>query len=320
MSFNVKFKINESQEVSMTVLEDMMLAELVYNFSQKVGLKEEHKASFNFNSQTIKADSMRKLKDIGIKDNSVIQVKTEKPLDYRPDKDMGSSHIPENNSPNMGMNMNPNMNFGFMNMNPNMNFGYMNMNPNMNYGFMNMNMNQNTNKYGIMQNMNNFGFMNMIQIIFNNSGDKTYLQANINTPFSDLSKRFCSKAGIINKYPTYFIGSRKILANDNQTLSELHLHDNSEISVLLSSEESQEYLNLRFCHMDKTIFVQGTKNTKFCDLSKKFCLKAGIQNKEPTYIINSRKTDSDENKTLEELGIRNNTRIEVFFGYEVIGA
>jgi hypothetical protein len=175
MSFNVKFKINESQEVSMTVLEDMLLAELVYNFSQKVGLKEEHKASFNFNSQTIKADSMRELKDIGIKDNSVIQVKTEKPLDYRPDKDMGSSHIPENNSPNMGMNMNPNMNFGFMNMNPNMNFGFMNMNPNMNnFGFMS-------------QNMNNFGFMNMIQIIFNNSGDKTYLQANINTPFSDLS-------------------------------------------------------------------------------------------------------------------------------------
>jgi hypothetical protein len=72
--------------------------------------------------------------------------------------------------------------------------------------------------------------------------------------------------------------------------------------------------------MDKTIFVQGTKNTKFCDLSKKYCLKAGIQNKEPTYIINSRKIDSDENRTLVELGINSNAWIDVILTSEVIGA
>ena len=173
MSFIVKFKVNEKFEVGVPGKENMMFAELNYNFSEIVGLKEEHKASFEFNSQPIKPDSLRKLKEIGIKDNSIIKVKTEKPLDYKPKQDTGSFHIPQNNFQDMGMNMN---------MNPNMYFGNMSMN----------------------QNMNNFGFMNMIQIVFNYSGNKTTLQANINTPFSDLSRRFCSLAGITNKYPSYF--------------------------------------------------------------------------------------------------------------------
>ena len=312
MSFIVKFKVNEKFEVRVPGEENMMFAELNYNFSEIVGLKEEHKASFEFNSQPIKPDSLRKLKEIGIKDNSIIKVKTEKPLDYKPEQDMGSFHIPQNNFQDMGMNMNmnPNMYFGNMSMNQNMNnFGYMNMNPNMNFGNMYMN-----------QNMNNFGFMNMIQIVFNYSGNKTTLQANINTPFSELSRRFCSLAGITNKYPSYFLGSRQILSNDNQTLSELYIQNNSEISVLLSSDENEEYLNIRFNCQGKIIDVAATKNTKFCDLNERFLIKAGFSGREPAFIINSRKIESTEDRTLAELNINSRTRIEVVFVGEVIGA
>jgi hypothetical protein len=101
MSFIVKFKVNEKFEVRVPGEENMMFAELNYNFSEIVGLKEEHKASFEFNSQPIKPDSLRKLKEIGIKDNSIIKVKTEKPLDYKPEQDTGSFHIPQNNFQDM---------------------------------------------------------------------------------------------------------------------------------------------------------------------------------------------------------------------------
>ena len=312
MSLNIKFIVNDNFEISVPGEKDWMFAELIYIFAQKVGLKEEHKASFEFNFQPIKADSMKRLKDLGIEDNSIIKVETEKPLD-RPAGDMGSFYIPQNNFPNMGMNMNmnPNMYFGNMSLNPNMNnFGYMNMNPNMNT-FGNMNMNPN---------MNNFGYMNMIQIVFNYNGNKTTLQANTYTPFSDLSRRFCSQAGILNKYPTYFIGSRKILSNDNQTLSELHIHNNSEISVLLSSDENEEYLNVRFHNQGKIIDVAATKNTKFCDLFKKFLAKADLQGRDPSFIINSSLIESDETRTLAELKINSRIRIEVIFKNEVIGA
>jgi hypothetical protein len=100
----------------------------------------------------------------------------------------------------------------------------------------------------------------------------------------------------------------------------LHLHDNSEISVLLSSEESQEYFTILFHLGSKPIFVQGTKNTKFCDLSKKFCLKADIKDKIPVYIIISKRIESDETRTLAELGIYRDIRIEVVLTSEVIGA
>ena len=98
MSLNIKFIVNDNFEISVPGKKDMMFAELFYIFAQKVGLKEDNKASYEFNFQPIKADSMKRLKDLGIEDNSIIKVKTEKPLD-RPAGDMGSFYIPQNNFP-----------------------------------------------------------------------------------------------------------------------------------------------------------------------------------------------------------------------------
>ena len=92
MSFNVKFKVNENLEVIESAHENMIFKELIRNFNQKVGLKDEHKASFTFNSEKIKTDSKRKLKYLGIVENSVINVKTVKPLDYKPEKPENSKN------------------------------------------------------------------------------------------------------------------------------------------------------------------------------------------------------------------------------------
>lgn len=293
MSLNVKFKINKNLEVNVFASENMMFCELIYNFIQKVGLKEEHKASFSFDSNPIKGSSSKTLKEIGIKDNSVIEVKTEKPLDYK--GDMGGFQFPQNDFLNMGMNMNN----GNMFINQNMN----------NFGFMNMN-----------QNMNNFGFTNIIMIIFNYLDNKYTFRENKDTPFSDLSRRFCSQVGILNKFPTYFLGSRKILSTDNQTLSELHINNNSEILVLLSSEENEEYINIKINFQDRIVDIAASKNEKFCDLRKKFCNKTGYFDRMPIFLLNSRKIEPNETRTLKELNMYNNMRIDAILESEVIGA
>ena len=115
--------------------------------------------------------------------------------------------------------------------------------------------------------MNNFmGGMNeeVINIKFNYSGSSIPIQAKKNEAFSDISQKFCMKAGIRNnEFPTYFLGSRKIDSNDNQTLSQLYIPNNSEISVFLSSEGKEKYMNIIFCCQGKFINCQGTKKTKF---------------------------------------------------------
>ena len=155
----------------------------------------------------------------------------------------------------------------------------------------------------------NFGNMNeSIQIVFNY---KNLIQVNKDTPFSEISKRFCTQAGILNKDPIYYLGSRKIESTDNQTLRQLNIQNNSEISVLLPSEDKEEYLNIRFNSGGKTINVQATKNTQFSDLCKRYCNLAGIQNKDPIYLFNSCAIKSNEIRTLAQLNISNESKIDV---------
>ena len=391
MSFNVKFIINGNLEVNESASDNLMFAELIYKFSQKVGLKEEHKAAFIFNSDKIKADSIRTLKDIGIEENSVINVKTKRPLDYKP-KNIENSKNLQNNYIDMGMNMN---HYGNMYMNQNMNnYGNMNMNQNMSSGFFIMfslngvyagsmyvtenmlfsevvshfskyypiryeneviffyNLNpikSDSNKklkelgiknmsiidiktkapindlfnynYGNMG-MNHYPFIGLqnyenmnekIKIVFNYKID---FEANKDTKFSDLSKRFCSEVDLLLKAHTYYLGSQKIKSTENQTLSQLNIYNNSEISVLT---EDKDILNVFFFFEGKTINVQATKNTKFSELSEKFCLLADISDKHPKFLINSFPVHSTDNRTLAELNISNQSKIDVVFEGEIIG-
>ena len=57
-----------------------------------------------------------------------------------------------------------------------------------------------------------------------------------------------------------------------------------------------------------------------CDAAKSFCNKGGYENKDPAFLINSKRIESTETKTLKELNINNQARIDVVFTSEVIGA
>ncbi len=152
MSFNVKFKINDdNHEYDVLAKENMMFMELAYKLSEKVGLKQEHKPTFVFNSQNIKMDSMKILGEIGITSNSIIEVKTETPFVCRPENNGNSENV-QNNTPKLGMNQN--VNNGKKNINQNVNAGNMNINQNINHGNINTNHNMSNGNMGISQNMN----------------------------------------------------------------------------------------------------------------------------------------------------------------------
>ena len=209
MSYSVRFKVNENFEVIMAVLDTMMIAELIYNFGQKVGLKEEHKPSFTFNFDPIKPDSQKKLKDLGIKENSIINVKTEKPLNYKPE-----------NFISMGMNMN---NPGSMYMNPNLNnFGNMNNNSNMNLGKMNsgyMNMNPNMKSPFIIYFSLNGAF----------AGNMFVKEDMV---FGEVACHFCENFNIkSDNESTFFYNNSRIKLDSCKNLKELGIGNMSKIEV-----------------------------------------------------------------------------------------
>ena len=82
----------------------------------------------------------------------------------------------------------------------------------------------------------------------------------------------------------------------------------------------EDYLNIIFNVEGKVVNVQATKNNKFFELSKKFLIKADAKDKVPSFLLNSSMIESNDNRTLEELHLQNNQRIEVVFTQNVIGA
>ena len=349
MSFNIKFKINENIEVIVSGLDSMMFAELVYNFGQMVGLKEEHKASYTFNSEAIKANSMRKLSDIGIVSNSVINVKTEKPLDYKP-QNTGNSETSQNNSTNSGtpqnnssntgtnmnvgnMNMNPNMNAGNMNMNPNMNAGNMNMNPNMNVGNMNMNPNMNFGGMNMNPNMNfggmnmnpnmNFGAMNMNQNMFygtmNMNQNMFYGTMNMNqnmNNFANAANNQNIAQNTNNQNIVQNTNNQNIVQNtNNQNIVQNTNNQNTSISPGIPG-----CMNLIFNNQGKNITIQTQKEAKWCEVATKFANKAGVLDKKPSFLIISQKVDMTCELTVDQLKLKDNMKIDVIYEAEIIGA
>ena len=151
-----------------------------------------------------------------------------------------------------------------------------------------------------------------IEIVFNYLGKKIILKENKDTSFSDLSKRFCSQAGIQDKVPTYYLGSLKIESDDNQTLSKLNIYNNSEINVLLPSEDQNETLNIIFSIEGISCHMKATKDTKFCVLSKQLFDKGLIHDMwNPSFIVNSCLIKPNEERSLAELNICDLSRIMV---------
>ena len=81
------------------------------------------------------------------------------------------------------------------------------------------------------------------------------------------------------------------------------------------------YINITFSYMGRMINVQGQRTMRFSELAKMLCTKADIkEDQEPEFIYNSKRYKLDEQKTLNELRLNDNARIEVILSKTIIGA
>ena len=87
------------------------------------------------------------------------------------------------------------------------------------------------------------------------------------------------------------------------------------------NQNEVKYNNVVFAVIGRSVMVQGQTNQKFSDLVKKFCTKADVKDTDqPIYILNSQKISPDDSRTLGELNLRDQARIEVTLLKDVIGA
>ena len=343
--YSVSFTLNGNPAGGMYVTEDMLFAELTYSFCQNFGIKEDNKATFVFNSGEIKSDSTKRLKELGIIQMSVINVTTEKPINITV-----NNAFPANNAGNMGnFQMNNNqfmqnnfqnvyMNPGYMNNGYNgfVNPGYMNnqymYNAYMNNGYNNMPQNvnnQNVNNQNINnQNINNQNTNNnngnFLDIVFNYKGQPIHVQSTSDAKFCELYQRLSNKIGNPQTPPSFSYNNQTIGANDTRKLSELSIVNQATILVLDSGSQAPsangDFLNILFNCQGRTISLQASQDTKIGDLAKRFAAKFGQPDLVPTFFMNSMSIDITKDKTLKDLNIKNQTKIDVVFTSQVIGA
>ena len=268
--FNIMFTLNGNFLGNMCVTEDMMFCEVVNYFTQNYQLKEEHGATFTFNSETLKNDSSRKLSAIGIKNMSQIEVKTKIPI-----------NIPNNNPQNAQMNNN----FQQMGTSP-QGAMYGNM-PGMGY-MPNMQMQMGYIQMGYMPQM----FGNMLQM----TGNMPQATGNIPQATGNMSQMTGNMTQATGNMP-------QTTGNTGR------------------NTQNGEYMNIIFnCNGGRTVLVQGTKSNKFSELSARFCVKSGMKENEISYLLNGKIIHPTEEKTLAELTLHDQSKIEVVNTGNLIGA
>ena len=151
-------------------------------------------------------------------------------------------------------------------------------------------------------------------------GSSVNIQSSSNEMLAVLMKNYCVKVGLNendnNKYKFYY-GSKELYPGEFKSLQELNISNGSLIKVVPTN-----FLNVLFIYRGKGIMVQCQSNMKFSELSTYFTGKIGLElsQQEPTYLFNSRHINSNEQKTLKELNILDQARIDVVLMNSIVGA
>ena len=272
--YNIMFKLNGNNFGNMCVNEKMMFIEVVQNFNKCAQLKPENEATFSFNSNKIKPESSRTLKDLDIKENSIIEVTAKNiPINNAQNNQM-NNNFPSMGTFQQGYQMSPQaggmaqgmggMYQGMGGMYPAMGGMYPAMGGMaqgmggmaqgmggmaqgmggmaQGMGGMAQGMGGNatnttgtsTNSSGTAGKTDNIGDDINWNIIFQGNGKIINVQATKDLKFSELATRFKNKAAT-NEVPTFFLNSFKIEENETRTLSQLGLHNQSKIDVVFQN-------------------------------------------------------------------------------------
>ena len=175
---------------------------------------------------------------------------------------------------------------------------------------MNQNTAMNQNVNNIQNNVNQNTAMNQNVNIQNNVNQNTAMNQNA---------AMNQNVNIQNNVNQNTAMNQNTATNQNANIQNNMNQNNNNVQV--NSGGDPNFINLVFVNQSQKINIQATKNDKFCDVAKKFINKAVLENKVPSFLINTKKIEVDETKTLKELEIKSfQQRIDVIFSGEIIGA
>ena len=295
---NIHFD-KDGKKITIQAQPEEMLSEIVIKYLKKLG-KYDLKPIFYYYYNSKLLNLFGTINENQIMNNSIIFV-TENPNYF-----MGNNqfnYIPKENFYNANaMNQSrPNINMGMMNMiceapSPNLNA---------NYG-------------------------NFVNIMFIIAERNIMIQGSSNTKFCELVDKLRTKANLhYTDKPIFIFNSIQIMADDQRTISELKLRDQSRIEVILHNDVlgAPRFPNINNGNCLKIIFelnyrdiiVQGTPTTKFCELVYRFETKVACfqPNK---FIFKSQEIFPNDQRTISELKLQDQSRISVISKKDVIGA
>ena len=185
-----------------------------------------------------------------------------------------------------------------------------------------------------------------INVQFYKDGQPLIMQVNQDDIFPEIVLRYIQKLGLNDPSNLkFYFKSKQLSLNDPKTLVEHQIYNNAVIQVTSGAlpqmnnfgNQSQQGLgggfnagnmgsgqmnmNIIFVINGRKIMVQGQPSTKFCELAQRFTTKADLKTTDvPKYILNSMQVPPNDQRTLSQLKLRDQSRIEVFLEQEVIGA
>ena len=158
--------------------------------------------------------------------------------------------------------------------------------------------------------------------------------------FFEVASKYSIKLGLNGNIDNlnFYFNNIQLFPSSGKTLSEYQIDNGAIINVFEKGKQpfipknefmprifnvypSDNLMHIRFAIIGRNVIVQGTPDMKFCELAAKFCTKANISpNDQPGFILGSVQINLEDLRTLRELKIRDQSRIEVVLKKDVIGA
>ena len=155
-----------------------------------------------------------------------------------------------------------------------------------------------------------------------NNGSNMNIQATSDQMFAEVIFKYIGKVGISNiKEFSFLFNSNPINPSTFKSLNDLGINNGAIIRVVKGDAGQIKYMNICFSIIGRNVIVQGQSNMKFSELVAKFSIKADIKPEDKaTFILNSQQVNGEDSRTLSDLNLHDQSRIEVVLIKDVIGA
>ena len=164
--------------------------------------------------------------------------------------------------------------------------------------------------------------MSFVTVTFIKDGSNINMQAKSDTMFAELIYKYLGKVEINNIDDISFLyNSNPINPQNFKSLNELGINNGAIIRVVKGKVDQIKFMNICFSIIGRNVIVQGQSNMKFSELAAKFSVKADVKPEDKaTFILNSQQVNGNDSRTLSELNLHDQSRIEVVLIKDVIGA